>query len=97
VGRFGRAAEREPLTSTAVLQAQKFPSFDLDGPIQTAVVPPEIKGRLFYNDAMDGFNHERVHETFQVARTRILSNPHNPAPPAVYAGRIHSEYVVAYY
>jgi hypothetical protein len=41
-------------------------SFDLGRPIQTAVGPPEIKGRLFYNDGVDGFNYERVHETFHL-------------------------------
>jgi hypothetical protein len=62
--------------------------FDLDRPIQTAVGPAEIKGRLFYNEAVDGFNYERVHESFQAALTRILANLDNPAPPAVYAGAV---------
>jgi hypothetical protein len=63
-------------------------SFDLGRPIQTAVGPPEIKGRLFYNDGITGFNYERVHETFQAAIARILSNLDNNAPPAVYAGAV---------
>jgi hypothetical protein len=63
-------------------------SFDLGRPIQTAVGPPEIKGRLFYNDSVDGFNYERVHETFQDAIARILSNLNNIAPPAIYAGAV---------
>ena len=63
-------------------------SFDLGRPIQTAVGPPDIKGRLFYNDGITGFNYERVHETFQAAITRILTNLDNPAPPAVYAGAV---------
>ncbi len=63
-------------------------SFDLGRPIQTAVGPPEIKGRLFYNDGITGFNYERVHETFQAAITRILTNLNNSSPPAVYAGAV---------
>src|ERR1700734_1610841 len=62
--------------------------FDLGRTIQNAVGPPDIKGRLFYNDGVDGFNYERVHETFQDAIARILMHLNNPAPPAIYAGAV---------
>lgn len=62
--------------------------FDLGRPVQTALGPPEIKGRLFYRHDMTGFNFERVGESFAAALARILDTLDSPAPPAIYAGAV---------
>lgn len=62
--------------------------FDVNRLVQTAVGPPAIKGRLFYREDMQGFNYERVQETFQAALDRIFAHLDDPQPPAVYAGAV---------
>lgn len=62
--------------------------FDLGRPIQTAIGPPAIKGRLFYSDDMKGFNFERKVETFNTALDRIFAHLDDAAPPAIYAGAV---------
>jgi hypothetical protein len=62
--------------------------FDLGRPIQTAIGPPAIKGRLFYSDDMKGFNFERKLETFNAALDRIFAHLDDAAPPAIYAGAV---------
>src|SRR5947207_825449 len=36
--------------------------FDKGHPVDVLITPPHVRGRIFYNDAMDGFNyaHEKV-------------------------------------
>jgi Cupin-like domain len=63
-------------------------SFDLGRPVQTAVGPPAIKGRLFYRDDMSGFNFERINETFQISIERLLAHMADAEPPALYAGAV---------
>ncbi|HEY2676761.1 MAG TPA: cupin-like domain-containing protein [Steroidobacteraceae bacterium] len=63
-------------------------TFDLGRPVQTAVGPPAIKGRLFYRDDMRGFNFERINETFQIAVERVLAHMNDAEPPALYAGAV---------
>jgi len=63
-------------------------SFDLGRPVQTAVGPPAIKGRLFYRDDMSGFNFERINETFQTSVERVLAHMGDAEPPALYAGAV---------
>src|ERR1700729_154550 len=67
---------------------QYLKTFDLGTPVQTAVGPPAIKGRLFYRDDMRGFNYERVVEPFQTSLERILTHMGEPDPPAIYAGAV---------
>lgn len=62
--------------------------FDIGRTISTAVGPPAIAGRLFYRDDMQGFNFERVNETFEVSMARIFAHLDDPAPPAIYAGAV---------
>jgi hypothetical protein len=62
--------------------------FDLGRPVQTAIGPPGIKGRLFYSDDMKGFNFERRSETFNAALDRIFAHLDDAAPPAIYAGAV---------
>ena len=62
--------------------------FDLGLPIQTAVGPPAIKGRLFYSDDMRGFNFERINENFQAALERLFTHENDAEPPAIYAGAV---------
>src|ERR1700726_2446324 len=44
---------------------------------------PQINGRFFYNDAMDGVNFRRVNGTFGDALSLLLNNLVEPAPPAL--------------
>ena len=62
--------------------------FDVGRAVQTAVGPPEIKGRLFYRDDMSGFNFERISESFQDSLARILAHCDDAKPPAIYAGAV---------
>lgn len=63
-------------------------AYDTGRPVQTALGPPEIEGRLFYNDDLSGFNFERVSETFDAALNRIIAHLDDEAPPAIYAGAV---------
>ena len=63
-------------------------SFDIGRAVQTAIGPPEIKGRLFYRDDMRGFNFERKTETFRAALERLFVHRDDPQPPAIYAGAV---------
>jgi len=82
-------AVREGRASPKAL-ADYLRRFDTGQPIQTAIGPPSIRGRLFYSDDLRGFNFERVRETFQASLARIFAHLGDPAPPAIYAGAVSS-------
>jgi hypothetical protein len=63
--------------------------FDAGHPVQTAIAPPQARGRLFYD--LSGFNFERVGESFQAAMARILAALDEAAPPGIYAGAVSAE------
>lgn len=44
---------------------------------------PQINGRFFYNDAMNGVNFRRVNGTFGDALSTLLKHLADPAPPAL--------------
>ncbi len=81
-----------PATAAGRRSPQAFCDYigrlDVGRPMQTAVGPASIKGRLFYRDDMQGFNFERVNETFRIALGRILAHMDQAEPPAVYAGAL---------
>ena len=44
-------------SSSAVLETLR--RFDIGTPVDAIMTPPEVEGRVFYNDAMTGFNFVR--------------------------------------
>ncbi|MDB5735037.1 MAG: cupin [Alphaproteobacteria bacterium] len=80
-------AVREGHVSPAAL-CNYIAGFDTGQPVQTAIGPPAIQGRLFYRPDMRGFNFERRVETFQASAARILAHIDDPEPPAFYAGAV---------
>jgi Cupin-like domain len=55
-------------------------------PIETFVGRPEMKGRYFYNDEMDGFNFEKLKTTFSHIIDQLLATEDDPPPVMIYAG-----------
>jgi hypothetical protein len=50
--------------------------------------PASIKGRFFYNDALDGFNFESKRALLSDVLDRLCHNLGNAASPALYAGSV---------
>lgn len=67
---------------------QSLLALDDGTPVGTMIAPPEVRGRFFYNPAMDGVNFERRPERLSESIGRILELAHASAPPAVYVGAI---------
>jgi hypothetical protein len=49
---------------------------------------PEINGRFFYNDTLDGFNFQSRRAPLTELFDRLLQGVGNPAAPALYAGSV---------
>jgi hypothetical protein len=47
---------------------------------------PEIHGRFFYNDAMDGFNFAAAREAFAPVIEELIANLDDPEAPSLYIG-----------
>lgn len=62
--------------------------FANDQPVKTFIGDRSINGRFFYNDAFDGFNHERVELPFQSMLGRILETARANNGASVYAGAV---------
>jgi len=58
---------------------------DTQEPIDAIMLPPEEKGRIFYNAAMDGFNFFRTHQTISRVIEQIARYSAFPTAPAVAA------------
>ena len=58
---------------------------DTQAPIDAIMLPPEEKGRIFYNAAMDGFNFFRTHQTISRVIEQIARYSAFPTAPAVAA------------
>src|SRR5678815_2765176 len=56
---------------------------DTHAPIDAIMLPPEEKGRIFYNAAMDGFNFFRTHQTISRVIEQIARYSAFPTAPAV--------------
>ena len=56
---------------------------DTQAPIDAIMLPPEEKGRIFYNAAMDGFNFFRTHQTISRVIEQIARYSAFPTAPAV--------------
>ena len=69
--------------------AQYIRRFDSGNKVVTYRGAPNIGGRFFYQDEMEGFNFDRVQETFGQALESILSHRDTPEPPAIYTGAVN--------
>lgn len=92
------AVIRQYLKNWPVLQAQSesvdvlaryIRGFDSGNKVVTYRGAPDIGGRFFYQDEMDGFNFERVQETFGQALESILLHRDTPEPPSIYTGAVN--------
>ena len=57
-----------------------------DATVNAMLGPPEIGGRFFYNDAMDGFNFQSVRARLDAVLDELEKHRTTPAPPALYVG-----------
>ncbi len=80
-----------PLVQAARMSAEDAVSylqrFDHDTmPAVAMVAPPEVKGRIFYDDDLQGFNfrHERI--PLAIALKTLLKYLHDDAAPTIYLG-----------
>jgi hypothetical protein len=48
--------------------------------------PPDIKGRFFYNAALDGFNFQSLRVRLDAVLDELAKHLATPAPPAIYVG-----------
>lgn len=58
--------------------------FDRGHPVETILGRPEIGGRFFYNDTLDGLNFAQMPERISVTVDRILGARGQAAPPSFY-------------
>lgn len=79
-----------PLVAAArrsVAQAREYlAGFDAGLPLQAQIVPPEAKGRIFYDDAMTGFNYRPERAPLSSVLETLRRLEADPAPPTVYVG-----------
>lgn len=59
-------------------------AFDLGKPVDTNFGQPEIGGRFFYNDRLDGFNFSRKPRSMGGTMERILAQAGQDRPRAIY-------------
>ncbi len=59
--------------------------FDSGRPVDAIMTPPEVRGRIFYNDSMSGFNFLRNRLPLAQVAEQVLRYAAFPAPPAVAA------------
>ncbi len=62
--------------------------FDSGNKVITYRGDPSIQGRFFYQEDMEGFNFERIQETFGQALDALLAHLDDPEPPSIYAGAV---------
>jgi hypothetical protein len=60
--------------------------FDRGGTVVAQVAPPDIDGRFFYNEAIDGFNFRSDKVPLSVALATLARHLDDPRPPAIYVG-----------
>ena len=68
-------------SSAAVVEALR--RFDNGTPVDAIMTPPEVAGRVFYNDAMTGFNFVRNRLPIGAVAEQVLRYSNFPNPPAV--------------
>jgi hypothetical protein len=60
--------------------------FDTGAKVEVFVGPPEMHGRFFYNDRLDGFNYEKGTTTLSSIIDQLLKMADGPPPLMIYAG-----------
>jgi len=60
--------------------------FDGGQPAEVMVAPNDVGGRFFYNDAVTGFNFERIKAPMRALIEQILATRGTTGAPAIYAG-----------
>jgi hypothetical protein len=84
---FRGIADHWPLVQrqadSAAAIAEYLRTFNPGTQVEWLAGEPKIKGRFFYNDAMNGMNFRRVRGTFAEALTLLLRHFANPVPPAL--------------
>lgn len=60
--------------------------FDHGAPVTVYQGEPEIDGRIFYNDKLDGFNFQRTRQTFKETIDKIFATDNVVDPPTYYIG-----------
>ncbi|HEX5764825.1 MAG TPA: cupin-like domain-containing protein [Woeseiaceae bacterium] len=76
-------AVREGLQSTRAI-ADYLRRFDQGRPVETIFGSPEIEGKFFYNEKLDGLNFERRPEAIAASVDRILAAAEQERPPSIY-------------
>ncbi len=66
--------------------ADYLQGFDSGNPVTALCAPPAAAGRLFYDEAMTGFNFEYRRMTLTDAMQQVRSHADNPSPASVYVG-----------
>ncbi len=72
--------------SSARSAADYLMTFDQALPLTVYHGPPEINGRIFYNDDFSGFNFSRASHTLAEVMAQILAHLNNEAAPTFYVG-----------
>jgi hypothetical protein len=80
-------AVREAGRSSAALAAY-LAGFDTGHEAQAFVAPPEVAGRYFYADDLDGFNFQREAMTLSTALERIRARGEHESCGSIYLGSV---------
>lgn len=71
--------------------ANYITQFDNGSEIITYRGAPSIKGRMFYNDGLSGFNFERVPNTLASSIRQIMEVIDDDSAPSIYSGSVDTE------
>jgi Cupin-like domain len=71
--------------SSASALANYLRQFDNGGLVDAIMTPPQVNGKIFYNEAMDGFNYLRKRLPLSAVVEQVLRYSAFPRPPAVAA------------
>ena len=76
-----KAGKESPVKAANYLR-----SFYHDIPVNGAYGSPEIKGRVFYDEQMSGFNHQTAKVNLNQVLDQLLTHLDDPHPPTMYIG-----------
>lgn len=71
---------------SAAEATQYLNSFANQNPVQAFIAPPDVKGRFFYNEQLDGFNFTPKTTTFAAVLDEIASYQQTQTNPSIYLG-----------
>lgn len=75
------AARTSPQAAIAYLRR-----WYVDATVNAMLGAPEIDGRFFYNEALDGFNFQSMRVRLDAVLDELEKHLANPTPPAIYVG-----------